>query len=104
MIKFFGATHTQQDKPHLRQPLEIFPHVLKYDHTKHDILFLHIVCWAHTRYYLLFNVAQEIEKRRLVEIFTTTLKCFIPLVGFEFSVENDEQRMRLLTFKKAGSW
>jgi hypothetical protein len=35
-----------------------------------------------------------------VGIFTTTLKCFIPLVGFEFSVENDEQRVRLLTVKK----
>ena len=32
-------------------------------------------------------------------VFTATLKCFIPLVGFEFSVENDEQRARLLTVK-----
>jgi len=33
----------------------------------------------------------------------TTLKCFIPLVGFEFSVENDGQRVRVLTVKKTGS-
>jgi len=30
----------------------------------------------------------------------STLKCFIPLVGFEFAVENDGQRARVLTVKK----
>ena len=34
-----------------------------------------------------------------MRIFTTTLKCFIPLVGFEFSVLIDEQRVRLLAVK-----